>query len=291
MILSVRLMTYNHAKYITQCLNSIEQQQTSFPFEVIIGDDFSTDNNIALIQQFIASSTNKNIKYILLDRKKGDEYDINRQKKGRLYNFLNIINHCKGKYIALIDGDDYWTDSYKLQKQVDFLETNPEFNICFTKSNMLKKNKLELHPIPNISKEGIYTYDDLLTHYNFITTTSLMYRNVIIIPEWFCELPYGDLGLYGIISQNSKLKCLPDITTIYRIHEDGFWSKSNTIEKTLKTIQFNKLISRILNRKQKKIIQKKQTNLINYISYQLHKKNRLLRVLKRIQLNFKYNLL
>ncbi|MDF1676660.1 MAG: glycosyltransferase, partial [Vicingaceae bacterium] len=106
-------MTYNHAKYITQCLNSIEQQQTSFPFEVIIGDDFSTDNNIALIQQFIASSTNKNIKYILLDRKKGDEYDINRQKKGRLYNFLNIINHCKGKYIALIDGDDYWTDSYK----------------------------------------------------------------------------------------------------------------------------------------------------------------------------------
>lgn len=289
-ILSVRLMTYNHSKHIIECLNSIENQVTDFFFEVIIGDDFSTDNNLELIKKFIQSSQNKNITYILLNRTKGDYYDLIRQKKGRLYNFANIIEHCKGKYIALLDGDDYWTDSFKLQKQIDFLEANPEFNICFTRANILKDNKINLHPIPNISDEGIYTYNDLLNHHNFITTASVVYRNKITIPEWFFNLPYGDLGLYGIISKKSKLKCLTDITTTYRIHEQGLWSKTNNKEKTFNILKFNKIIYTILTNEQRKTIQTKQLTLIKNISYQLQKKNRLLRILTRIKLSIKYNL-
>ncbi|MBW6481541.1 MAG: glycosyltransferase [Vicingaceae bacterium] len=290
-ILSVRLMTYNHEEYITQCLNSIEQQQTSFPFEVIIGDDFSTDSNIALIQQFIASSTNKNINYILLDRKKGDEYDINRQKKGRLYNFLDMISHCKRKYIALLDGDDYWTDPYKMQKQVDFLEANPNFNICFTQANTLKENKLELHPIPPISPNGIYTFDDLLEHYNFITTASVVFRKKFSkIPEWIYQLPYGDLGLYFLVSKDAKIKCLPEITSVYRIHEKGMWSGTNELKKVETQLKFYQVLFNQLNHHQKQLVKNKHKVLIAKISYQLHKKNRLLRVLKRIQLSNKYKL-
>lgn len=223
-ILSVRLMTYNHAEYITQCLNSIEQQQTSFPFEVIIGDDFSTDNNIALIQQFIASSTNKNINYILLDRKKGDEYDINRQIKGRLYNFLDMISHCKGKYIALLDGDDYWTDPYKLQKQVDFLETHKEYGICAhvatTKDHFNQNNN---NSFPNLNENKNYTIEDFIIA-NYTATASLVFkRKIFQLQDWHIKSPFGDwlLILSVMKNSNNKIFVLKDNMSVYRIHEGG----------------------------------------------------------------------
>ena len=140
MLLSVRLMTYNHSAKITECLESIEKQQTSFPFEVVIGDDFSTDHNLELIRKFISSSKNEKITYVLLDRKRGDDYDVVRQEKGRLYNFVNIIDNCQGKYIALLDGDDYWIDPLKLQKQVDVLEQNEQVSLVYTNAEINSEN-------------------------------------------------------------------------------------------------------------------------------------------------------
>ena len=125
MILSIRLMTYNHEDFIEEALKGIDAQITDFNFEVVIGDDFSTDNNLNIINNY--KFTNKNITVNILNRKIGDEYWIKRQKLGRFYNIVNILQNCKGRYIALLDGDDYWTDPYKLQKQVDFLESNKDY--------------------------------------------------------------------------------------------------------------------------------------------------------------------
>ena len=235
--LSVRLMTYNHAEYITQCLIGIEQQQTSFPFEVIIGDDFSTDNNLTLIQQFITSSTNKSINYILLNRKKGDEYDINRQKKGRLYNFLDIIHHCKGKYIALLDGDDYWTDPLKLQKQVDFLEENEEYVACFTGCKHVdESNKI----IKESRYESYYdqTAEQLLTAEGAMITNSVMFRNVIkVFPPSFYQIPSGDTFLYHLLGFHGGGKFIPTIEySAYRIHSGGVWSGINDLQRMKNTL-------------------------------------------------------
>src|SRR5690606_6835599 len=105
MLLSVRLQTYNHQDFIEEPLQEIENQITDFNFEVIIGDDFSTDDNVKIIKNFISNSKNSKIEFKLLNRTLGDDYWKKRQKQGRLYNFINTIENCSGKYIALLDGD------------------------------------------------------------------------------------------------------------------------------------------------------------------------------------------
>src|SRR5690606_33947270 len=120
---SVRLMTFNHAPFIREAIESILMQKTNFFVEVVVGDDFSTDSTLDILKQY-ESTDNIHIK--ILNRKKGDEYWFKRQERGRSYNFQNILENCTGKYVALLDGDDYWIDPLKLQKQVDFLEENPD---------------------------------------------------------------------------------------------------------------------------------------------------------------------
>ena len=125
-LVSVRLMTYNHAPFIKNAMQGIMMQKTSFKIEVVVGDDFSKDNTLEIIKKF---SDTENIKLKILNREIHDDYWFQRQENGRIYNFYNILKNCKGNYIALLDGDDYWTDPYKLQKQVDFLEENPR--LCY----------------------------------------------------------------------------------------------------------------------------------------------------------------
>ena len=125
------------------------------------GDDFSTDRTLDIVKSY---QNSESIEIKILERKKGDSYWQRRQKLGRLYNFINILDNCTGKYVALLDGDDYWTDPYKLQKQVDFLEQNPTFSMCGAVAQCLKmentkreisrdllSNRKEiLHPVPGL---------------------------------------------------------------------------------------------------------------------------------------------
>ena len=132
-------MTYNHGEFIKEAMNGIMMQETSFPIEVVVGDDFSTDNTLNIIREF---SNTENIDIHILDRPRGEDYDLKRQELGRLYNFQNIIENCKGKYIAILDGDDYWTDPLKLQKQVDFLENNKAYSIITHAADVFSDNVL-----------------------------------------------------------------------------------------------------------------------------------------------------
>jgi glycosyltransferase involved in cell wall biosynthesis len=115
--LSVRLMTYMHEPFIKQAMNVIMMQKTDFKIEVVVGDDFSTDQTLEIIKSY---KNTESIDVKILKREKGDEYWQKRQKLGRVYNFSNISENCIGKYIDLLDVDDYWKDPLKLQKQVDF---------------------------------------------------------------------------------------------------------------------------------------------------------------------------
>jgi len=140
-LVSVRLQTYNHAAFIKDAIESILMQQTTFPFEVVIGDDFSSDGTTEICMEYASKYPNR-IK--LLQRARGDAYDLERQKKGRLYNFANTVANCTGKYVALLDGDDVWGDPEKLQKQVAFLRrTLILFSVIMMLRSLMSTIKLQ----------------------------------------------------------------------------------------------------------------------------------------------------
>lgn len=217
-ILSVRLMTYNHSDYILEALNGINKQKTNFIFEVVIGDDFSSDDNLLKIKGF--RFTNKNIIVNILEREVGDAYWTQRQKLGRLYNFINILENCQGKYIALLDGDDYWTDPNKLQKQVDFLEANPNY----IASSHAYRNRFYGS---NNNKES---YGKIIKGRPM--TFTLLYKNIIKeFPKEFTEASNGDTFLRGLLSEHGKFFYMDDIEPGIRgVHNNGLVSKLNELD-------------------------------------------------------------
>ena len=217
-MVSVRLMTYNHEKYIAEAIEGCIMQKCQFDFEVIIGDDFSHDNTLKICKEYESRYPDL-IK--VLDRKEGDEYWSKRQKFGRLYNFSDILNHCKGKYIALLDGDDYWTDPMKLQKQVDLLEKNKELSACFHNVKVIGQGaKKELNSFND--KQNIKTSD--IIKENLISKPSLMFRNHNkALPMWFMELPAGDWGLHILNSTYGNIQYMDFIGAAYRKHNEGVW--------------------------------------------------------------------
>lgn len=230
-LVSVRLMTYNHENYILSALENANSQLTSARFEIIIGDDFSTDSTAHLIESYIMSNTTLNeLNYL----KRGDSYKVKRRKEGRLYNFVNILDNCRGKYIALLDGDDYWIDERKLQKQVDFLEANPRFAICFSPVHIVDQQG-QLIEISNQDTLSETTYKDLLKG-NYLNTPSVMIRRDALpdqLPEWINKMPMGDWPLLLLASMNGDIKMLNEPLAAYRIHDKGVWSTHTSFQKLL----------------------------------------------------------
>src|SRR5690554_3161532 len=223
-LLSVRLMTYNHEKFIHQAMESILSQKVDFPVEVVVGDDFSTDNTLSIIRKF---KSTKSIHIHILERAKGDEYWKKRQAQGRIYNFINILENCKGKYIALLDGDDYWTDTLKLQKQVDFLEANPDYVICCDNAKIINENgeHIQDKKLPYLTEDRDYTSFELQQG-AFLLTMSLLFRNVgVVFPKEFNGVLNGDKVLISLLGNYGKGRYIENIIpAVYRVHSGGVWS-------------------------------------------------------------------
>lgn len=217
-IVSVNCITYNHEAYISDAINSFLMQETEFPFEIIIGEDCSTDNTRLFINEYLKKYPNI-IKLIT------SEYNVGMQKNG-----IRTLKSCKGKYIAFCEGDDYWTDSKKLQIQVDKMNNNPVYDLSIHYSSAydvqllkkVKKWKFE-------DNEITYTTSDVLsTSGQFASTSSYMIRQTLILKYshiFYKELPIGDffIELYG--SLRGGILYLPYEMSSYRINVNGSWSQ------------------------------------------------------------------
>ncbi len=230
---SVRLMTYNHASYIKEAMDSIMMQETDFNFEVVVGDDFSTDNTLKIIKGYKPTAK---IEINILERIKGDNYWTTRQAKGRLYNFENIIANCHGEYIALLDGDDYWCDPLKLQKQVNYLEEHSNVGMIYTGHFIYdeKDDKMiEYHSKNRVEESNNFT--SLLIK-NFIPTPTVMLRSELIhnaINEVNAKIKIHqimDYPLWLSISAIKDIGFIPDRTAIYRLQENTA-SRPNDLQK------------------------------------------------------------
>ncbi|GAA0871234.1 glycosyltransferase family A protein [Gangjinia marincola] len=229
-------MTYMHEEFIDSAMDGIMMQQYDGHIEVVVGDDFSTDNTLKIIKSY--ADTDR-IKIKILERSKGDGYWQKRQQLGRLYNFANIIENCTGDYIALLDGDDYWTDPLKLQKQVDFLKKNTHFVISGHDAYVVDENNNQIDSLRiNESNDVDYTEHQLKCG-AFLLSLSIVYRNVIkTFPKEFFEVNNGDTFLIALLGEHGKGKFLSTIRPAsYRIHSESIWSSRSEFER-----RYNRMI-------------------------------------------------
>jgi len=240
---SVCITTYNHEKYIAQALDGALMQLTDFEYDILVGEDDSSDETRIIVKVYAKKYPDK-IRLFLNSRE--NVIYINGRPTGSC-NFVNNLMHARGKYIALCDGDDYWTDPHKLQKQVDFLETNPDCPICFHPVFWLEQDTGQMH-VSHYGAPGVkpyYTLDDLLEHSNFIPTASVIFRNHLIptIPDWFVRVPFGDLPLHILnlhYSGHDKIGFINEPMAVYRRHSGGVYGGSR------RSLKFERLLQTYL---------------------------------------------
>jgi glycosyltransferase involved in cell wall biosynthesis len=222
-LLSVRLMAYNNVGFIKAALDGCLIQETNFPFEIVVGDDFSTDGTAEIIKDYAKRFPDK---VRMLDRPVGGTYYVERLKKGRVHNWVDIVNNCKGKYIAVLDGDDYWTDKNKLQIQVDFLEKNQDFSICFHRVQILRGEKLEAITNPNTPEETDFDY--LIAQSYYLNSSSIVFNkeHLIAWPDWVYQIFSMDVCVQAFLTLNGgKVKMLQNNMAIYRLHGNSLLSE------------------------------------------------------------------
>ena len=241
-MVSINCITYNHEKYIKDAIEGFLMQKTKFKYEILIHDDASTDRTPDIIKKYEQEYPDI-IKPI---------YEIeNQYSQGKRVNFEFNYKRSKGKYIALCEGDDYWTDPYKLQKQVDFLEQHTNFSMCFHSVEVIDENGTELqeHWLANTKVGKITTLKDILKG-DYIPTASTIFRNKLINSRDFYILSEGlffedwiyhimnakngpiyyfkeKMGVYrvtnaGLIRSTDKIRMLGDVLTLYERLENYF---------------------------------------------------------------------
>jgi glycosyltransferase involved in cell wall biosynthesis len=236
-LVSVRIITYNQAPFVAQCLDSVLMQQTNFPFEILIGEDESTDGTREICQAYAEKYPEK-IRLFLRSRK--DVIYINGEPTNR-YNFIETLKAARGKYIAICDGDDYWTHPEKLQRQVDFMEAHPDYTICHHGGQKWIEAENQFEPLPDQPETA--NLKDLLEE-NMITNCTCLYRNGIIkeLPDWFYKAPVADYCLHVLNAQHGKIGYLPEDMCVYRVHGGGVWSKITIAQRAEKMLKFFELL-------------------------------------------------
>jgi len=222
-MVTVACITYNHGRYLTECLNGIINQVCTFEVEIIVHDDLSTDATRLIIEEY----KDKHPNLITIFQAE------NQYSQGRKPLIDFILPIAKGKYVAFCEGDDYWTDPLKLQKQVDFLERNTEFSFCSHWVNRVSENG-EIIKLSELKGKNLLFDKHQILH-RYFPPVSLVFRNIDIpYSEDLKAVVNGDAVLIGLLSLYGKGAILDFIGAFYRIHNNGVYS-SRTYYKKLKS--------------------------------------------------------
>jgi glycosyltransferase involved in cell wall biosynthesis len=250
------MITYNHEKFIAQAIGSVMMQLVNFDYELVIGEDCSTDNTRAIVIDFHQRYPDR-IRVLLHDQNQG--------LRGQ-NNFVQTLKACQGQYVAILEGDDYWTCPDKLQKQVDYLDRQPDSAICF--HNAIAFYEDGSYPqreicLPNQMEKS--TIEDLLLS-DFIPTCSIMFRRdkFLGFPDWVQRLGQSDWPLEVMIAQHGFIRYIDEVMAAYRVHPGGIWSSLSPINNVLQKIEFYTNINDYLNHEYDKLI----TGILSHLYFQ-----------------------
>ena len=216
---SICCVTYNHEKYIEQALKSFLEQKVDFKYEILIHDDASTDKTADIIRKYEKLFPDI-IKPIY---QSVNQYSIGITNVTQRYNFPR----AKGKYIAICEGDDYWTDKHKLQRQVAILESDPNISLCFHAARALAMDRS--YPESNIRP---YRNDRFVSAFEFIDktsaypTASLMFptKHIKELPDFFATAPVMDIPLQIILASKGLSFYIDSFMSVYRVGVLGSWT-------------------------------------------------------------------
>ena len=221
-LVTIRCLTYNHEPYIRQCLEGFVMQKTNFKFEAIVHDDASTDGTAAIIREYAE-------KYPDIIKPIYESENQYSKKDGSLGRIMDA--HTRGKYVAMCEGDDYWTDPLKLQKQVDFLESHPEYVMCshFFQNFIQDTKSFEGYGPISTLEDKSYDFDYYIKREAWIThPLSIMYRNSVLDSSKYRECKFRkDLTLFYFLLKEGKGFLMKDVMAVYRKHSSGVWSGSS----------------------------------------------------------------
>lgn len=228
---SIAMITYNHEPYIAQAIEGALRQETDFDYEIIIGEDCSTDNTRRIVKDY-ADKYPDCIVPVLSEKNIGSRPNAHRTWK-----------RARGEYLAKCEGDDYWTSPHKLQKQVDFLDAHPDYTVCFHPVKMVwdddSHEPMVYYPEP---RKETYTLEELL-RYNFIATCSVMYRwkHPDELPSWYEKSPVGDWPLHLIHAMHGKIGYIDECMGVYRQHSGGKYAGTDREKRLKLAIRLNRI--------------------------------------------------
>jgi len=208
--LSVLMITYNHEAYVEQAVRSALMQETDFEYEIVIGDDCSTDRTGEILLRLAADNPFR-VRLLSRDR-----------NLGMMANFADTYRACRGQYLALLEGDDYWTDPRKLARQVAFLDDHPGYAGCAHVVRQLG-DRADYGPFPTACPNDI-TFEHLLAENRFATCSVVYRRRLASLPVWFRDCAMGDWPLHIVHAAYGPFRVFREVMGVYRIHEGGVWS-------------------------------------------------------------------
>lgn len=245
-VVSIICLTYNQEKFVRDCLDGFLAQKTDFPFEILIYDDASTDSTPDIIKEYA-------LKYPAVF--KPTFYTANNYSQG--LGFVGLytgIKEARGKYVAYCEGDDYWTDPCKLQKQVACLEANPQYAIC-AHETCIKDNSGSNRLFRDLHKDSFiplnrerYTFEDALAG-NLFHISSMMYRNKdIYLPSWISRISACDMVLFKVLAREGDIYVMPEIMSVYRDHSGSLTNSSKEYSSVIRFYELSIKVLRLINR-------------------------------------------
>lgn len=229
---SVLMLAYNFERYIDEAIRGVMHQRCGFDFELVIGDDCSSDGTVERCRRWAEKYPGR-IKILTSER-----------NAGLLPNFMRTYGSCSGEYVAICEGDDYWIDRTKLQRQVDFLDAHADYSMCVHRV----VNYYEEDGSMSLSNGGQKCDNDILdlARCNFVTNVSVMFRrcNVATLPGWMADVATYDYAMHMLNAEHGKMRYMNRCMAVYRKRSEALWSRAGADKQYRMAMQVRKVLMR-----------------------------------------------
>jgi len=237
MKVSALIVTYNQERYVAEAIESALRQQASFPYEIVISEDCSTDGTREIVRAYEAGNPGRI--HVLYSAR----------NLGGVENFVAAWHACRGEYVALLEGDDYWTSEDKIQKQAQFLDAHPQCAMCVHGVTEIYEDS-DREPVSWISpqQQAILVMEDLLLD-NFVYSCSAMLRRRVFhdFRPWVYDFSVSDVPLWVEAARHGAIGFIPEFLGVYRVHSGGVWSGKDVPYQVEQTIELYEQLNRDLH--------------------------------------------